>query len=207
MKLKCRRIINVENDVPEDLDVDERALSEFLLKETLKKNPPPGKPFDLGHILLDFLGSQPRYTVSWEEKFEVAFHDLCGPDWFVIRKRNEPAFIFFYIRQDGSFLPVFPSKKISVQPHSGTLGCFDFNGEEIKITPYIRDLWPWILLGTEGMAKIIRKRKEALPILNELISDKSEVNPLTMLIRSAQPYRGLGLQIGKKLEEIKKILD
>lgn len=139
------------------------------------------------------------------------FVKTYGENWLVVEMyMPQETRLFFYHRAtpETGFLAVFPEKGVEID-HKGRKIFVDFLGQKMEITaaPIYKDLWPWVLLGIDKTRENSLRRLIATQKLVDLISERADANPLTILMRSPQPYRGLGFQIAKKLEEIREILD
>ena len=141
--------------------------------------------------------------------FPIQMH---GPNWLLIRMGvPQKPHLFFYYRSTPKleFEPVFPRPDTEINYEKETI-VVDFLGQKMEITaaPLYEGLWPWVLLGIDEIREKLLKRIIAVERLQHFLGDKkNETNPLSILIHSPQPYRGLGFQIAKIMEEIKNLLD
>ncbi len=204
LTIKCRDLKTAEE---KDWPYDEVAFAQDLLKAwQLKKAWRLHKDED--EIPNDRIWSD----VLIFGHFPIQMH---GPNWLSIRMGvPQKPHLFFYYRYYRStpeleFEPVFPCPDTEINHERETI-IVDFLGQKMEITaaPRHEGLWPWILLGIDEIREKLLKRVIAIEKLQYFLGDKkSETNPLSILIHSPQPYRGLAFQIVEKLKEIKNLLN
>jgi len=127
--------------------------------------------------------------------------------WLIIRWRytqihgiNNPKIDkgwFFCLKddEDGKFKPVTIPEHYTIGSETGSIIA---NVKECDLLyPAFQNPWPWPLLGLEKYMGIGK--------LNALMK-VNDSNPLTILLRSPQPYKGLGIQITAELTTIRKLL-
>ncbi len=193
LTIKCREIKTTEE---KDWPYDEVAFAQDLLKAWLLNKDEDEIP---NHLIWSNVLIYGHFPIQ-----------RYGSNWLSIRMNvPQKPHLFFYYRgtPELQFEPVFTRLGMEINHERGII-VIDFLGQKMEITsvPIHEGLWPWVLLGIDDTREKLIRRLIAIQKLVEFIGEKTDTNPLSILIRSPQPYRGLGFQIAEKLEEIKNLL-